>query len=162
MTIWSSILAALEALRANTLRTALTMLGVIIGVAAVIATVSIATGAHARVTEQIQSLGSNLLLVLSGSFNAGGIRLGMGTLHTITEDDARAIQREVARIHNIPFTVVGILTAKGQNACGQERRHLADHVHAASPLLRLAEHLERQTLTGAEGIAPRDALGGHP
>jgi putative ABC transport system permease protein len=56
------------------------MLGVIISVAAVIAAVAIATGAHARVTAQIQSLGLNLLLVLSGSFSAGGIRRGAGTL----------------------------------------------------------------------------------
>jgi putative ABC transport system permease protein len=73
------------------------MLGVIISVAAVIAAVAIATGAHARVTAQIQSLGLNLLLVLSGSFSAGGIRRGAGNAATITEDDARALCRCVRR-----------------------------------------------------------------
>jgi putative ABC transport system permease protein len=107
MTIWSSIGAALEALRANTLRTGLTMLGVIIGVAAVITTVAVATGAHSRVTQQIQTLGSNLILVLSGSINAGGVRLGMGSQLTITEDDARAIQREIATVAGAAAVIRG-------------------------------------------------------
>src|ERR671925_1904249 len=86
---------ALRSLRVNKLRSALTMLGIIIGVAAVIAMVGVGAGAQARVAEQIQSLGSNLLIVLSGSVTSGGIRLGTGSQLTITEDDALAIAREV-------------------------------------------------------------------
>jgi putative ABC transport system permease protein len=71
------------------------MLGIIIGVAAVIAMVGVGAGAQARVAEQIQSLGSNLIIVLSGSVTSSGIRLGTGSQLTISEDDAAAIAREV-------------------------------------------------------------------
>ena len=89
---------ALRSLKVNKLRTALTMLGIMIGVAAVIAMVSVGTGAQARVAEQIQSLGSNLIIVLSGSTNTSGIRLGQGSQLTITEEDASAIAREVPAV----------------------------------------------------------------
>jgi putative ABC transport system permease protein len=89
---------ALRSLRVNKLRTALTMLGIMIGVAAVIAMVSVGTGAQARVAEQIQSLGSNLIIVLSGSTTSSGLRLGQGSQLTITEDDAAAIAREVEAV----------------------------------------------------------------
>ena len=98
MNPWQSARIALRALRVNKLRSALTMLGIIIGVGAVIAMVAVGSGAQARVAEQIQSLGSNLIIVLSGSTTSGGIRLGHGTQLTITEDDATAIQREVAAV----------------------------------------------------------------
>jgi putative ABC transport system permease protein len=86
---------ATTALGTNRLRTALTALGVIIGVGAVVTMMAIGAGAQARVAQQIQSLGSNLIMVLSGSITAGGVRLGAGSQPTITEDDAWAIQREV-------------------------------------------------------------------
>jgi len=86
---------ALRALRVNKLRSALTMLGIIIGVGAVIAMVGVGSGAQARVAEQIQSLGSNLIIVLSGSTTAGGIRMGQGSQLTITEEDSAAIAREI-------------------------------------------------------------------
>ena len=89
---------ALRALRVNKLRSALTMLGIIIGVGAVIAMVGVGAGAQARVAEQIQSLGSNLIIVLSGSTTAGGIRGGQGSRLTITEDDSAAIAREIAAV----------------------------------------------------------------
>jgi putative ABC transport system permease protein len=89
---------ALRALRVNKLRSALTMLGIIIGVGAVIAMVGVGSGAQARVAEQIQSLGSNLIIVLSGSTNASGIRLGQGSQLTITEEDAAALAREIPAI----------------------------------------------------------------
>jgi putative ABC transport system permease protein len=93
-----SVRVALRALRVNKLRSALTMLGIIIGVGAVIAMVGVGAGAQARVAEQIQSLGSNLIIVLSGSTSAGGIRLGQGSQLTITEEDAIAIARELAAV----------------------------------------------------------------
>jgi putative ABC transport system permease protein len=89
---------ALRSLRVNKLRTALTMLGIMIGVAAVIAMVSVGAGAQARVAEQIQSLGSNLIIVLSGSRTSSGIRLGQGSQLTITEEDAAAIAREIPQV----------------------------------------------------------------
>jgi putative ABC transport system permease protein len=99
MNALASARIAVRALRVNKLRSILTMLGIIIGVAAVIAMVSVGSGAQARIAEQIQSLGSNLLVVLSGSINSGGVRLGSGSQLTITEEDAWAVQREVPGVH---------------------------------------------------------------
>ncbi len=98
MSVWQSVRIAGRALRVNKLRSALTMLGIIIGVSAVIAMVGVGAGAQARVAEQIQSLGSNLIIVLSGSTTSGGVRLGNSSQLTITEDDAAAIAREVASV----------------------------------------------------------------
>jgi putative ABC transport system permease protein len=95
MTLWSGILVALLSLRVNKLRSGLTMLGIVIGVAAVITMVAVGEGAQQRVREQIRSLGSNLLVILSGTVTQGGARLGFGSQLTITEDDAYAIAREV-------------------------------------------------------------------
>ena len=93
--VFQALRIALRSLRVNKLRTALTMLGIMIGVGAVIAMVSVGTGAQIRVAEQIQSLGSNLIIVLPGSRNTAGLRLGQGSQVTITEDDALAIAREI-------------------------------------------------------------------
>src|SRR5262245_51973230 len=92
---WASAAIAVRALRVNKLRSALTMLGIVIGVGAVITMVAVGAGAQARVAEQIQSLGSNMIIVLSGSVMAGGVRMGSGSQRTITEDDAWAIQRDL-------------------------------------------------------------------
>jgi putative ABC transport system permease protein len=89
---------AVRSLRVNRLRSALSMLGIIIGVGAVIAMVAVGAGAQARVAEQVQSLGSNLIIVLSGSATSGRVRLGQGTQLTITEDDAVAIEREIPAV----------------------------------------------------------------
>ena len=90
----ASMKIAFRALRINQMRSALTMLGIIIGVAAVIAMVAVGSGAQARIQEQIASIGSNLIIVLSGSITSSGIRMGTGNAQTLTEDDARAIVRE--------------------------------------------------------------------
>jgi len=86
---------AVAALAVNRLRTGLAMLGVVIGVAAVVTMMSVGTGARARVESEIRSLGSNLIIVISGARTAGGVRLGTGSEATLTEDDARAMMREI-------------------------------------------------------------------
>jgi putative ABC transport system permease protein len=95
MTWLASIRIALRALRVNKLRSTLTMLGIIIGVAAVIVMIAIGAGAQSRIEEQIKSLGSNLILLLPGSVTSGGARMGAGSRNTLTDDDSYAIQREV-------------------------------------------------------------------
>ena len=95
---WASARIAVPALRVNKLRSALPMLGIVIGVGAVITMVAVGAGAQARVAEQIQSLGSNLIIVVSGSALAGGVRMGSGSQLTITEDDAWAIQGEITAV----------------------------------------------------------------
>jgi putative ABC transport system permease protein len=116
MKTWSTLQMALGALRVNTLRTALTALGVIIGVGAVVTMMAVGAGAQARVAEQIRSLGSNLVIVLSGSITAGGLRLGAGSQLTITEDDARSIQREVPSIQAAAPVVRGVIQVVFGNA----------------------------------------------
>jgi putative ABC transport system permease protein len=104
----SSLLIALRALMVNKMRSALTMLGIIIGVAAVIAMVAIGSGAKARIQEQIASMGSNLLVVMSGSSTSGGFRGGMGTVPTLTVDDAKAIQTEVSAVKYTAPSINGV------------------------------------------------------
>jgi len=92
--ILASVRIALRALRVNRLRSALTMLGIIIGVGAVIAMMAVGSGATARIAEQIQSIGSNVIIILSGSVTSGGIRFGFGSVQTLSEEDAKAIALE--------------------------------------------------------------------
>jgi len=95
MNLLGLLRVAMRALAVNKLRSLLTMLGIIIGVAAVIVMIAVGGGAQKRVEEQIQSLGSNLLLILSGARTQGGVRLGVGSNYTLSEDDAIAINREI-------------------------------------------------------------------
>jgi putative ABC transport system permease protein len=95
MNFVSLLRIALRALAVNKLRSALTMLGIVIGVGAVIVMIAVGAGAQARVEEQIRALGSNLLLVMPGSTTAGGVRMGFGSGSTLTEDDVVAINREI-------------------------------------------------------------------
>jgi putative ABC transport system permease protein len=98
MDLMSTLRIALRALRTNTLRSALTMLGIIIGVAAVIAMIAVGKGAQTRVEEQVRSLGANVMVLWPASVNAGGVRTGVGGVQTLTEDDARAIAIEVPEV----------------------------------------------------------------
>ncbi|OIP34794.1 MAG: multidrug ABC transporter substrate-binding protein [Deltaproteobacteria bacterium CG2_30_66_27] len=98
MNLYSAGKVAFRSLRANKMRTILTMLGMIIGVAAVIIMVAIGAGANERIASQIASVGSNLLLVLPGSTTSGGLRSGFGSTPTLTMDDARAIGKELPAV----------------------------------------------------------------
>jgi putative ABC transport system permease protein len=98
MSTGEAVRSALAALRANPLRSALTMLGIFIGVAAVIAMVAIGAGARAMVLEQIRSLGSNIMIVLPGNVTSGGVRLGSGARATLTIDDAIALEKEIPAV----------------------------------------------------------------
>jgi putative ABC transport system permease protein len=90
-----SLRIATRALRVNKLRSALTMLGIVVGVAAVVCMVSVGAGAQTEVSEKIRTLGANLLLVMPGARNSGGARLESGTQPTLTEEDAATIRREL-------------------------------------------------------------------
>jgi putative ABC transport system permease protein len=197
----SSVRIAFRALAMNKLRSSLTMLGIVIGVASVIATVAVGSGATQRIEAQIASIGSNLIIVLPGSTTSSGLRLGSGNAVTLSEADARDLPGqcpdialaaptvrggaqvvygnsnwatvisgvtpdyltirelsiadgdmfsdqdvlgatkvallgktvvtnlfggadpvgETIRIKNVPFTVVGVLTPKGQSSSGQDQ-----------------------------------------
>ena len=101
MRILSTIIVALRALRRNAMRSVLTALGIIIGVAAVIAMVSIGNGAKAQVESSIASLGQNIISIFPGNFTTGGVRGGFGTASTLTVEDALAIRHEVAGVVNL-------------------------------------------------------------
>jgi len=107
MNLASSIRIALRALRVNKLRSMLTMLGIIIGVAAVITMIAVGAGAQARVEDQIRGLGTNLVILFPGSVTSGGVRMGAGSRSTLTEDDAYAIQREVRGVQAAAPTLRG-------------------------------------------------------
>jgi putative ABC transport system permease protein len=105
--IVASIRIALRALKVNRMRSALTMLGIIIGVGAVIAMVGVGAGATKRIQEQIQSIGSNLIIVLPGSISSNGVRFGSGGVATLTQDDAKAIAAECPSVALAAPTVRG-------------------------------------------------------
>jgi putative ABC transport system permease protein len=102
----STFKISFRALRVNKMRSALTMLGIIIGVGAVIAMVAVGTGASRKISEQISTMGSNLLIILPGATTSGGVRMGAGTQPTLTMGDADAIIKEcpavadAAPLHN--------------------------------------------------------------
>lgn len=104
----NTLLSAFRALYRNKMRSFLTMLGIIIGVAAVIIMLAIGQGAQHQVKEQILSLGTNILMVLPGSQQQGGIRIGAGSITTLTEEDAMAIARECPAVEYVsPGTRTG-------------------------------------------------------
>ena len=107
MTLLMIIRVAFRALVRNKMRAALTMLGIIIGVSAVIAMVSIGQGASASVQAQIESIGTNLLFVSAGAQNVGGVRSGTGDTgtQTLTVDDLQAIKREVPSVSMVTPSV---------------------------------------------------------
>ena len=98
MNNFAAMRSAWRALRANPLRALLTMLGIIIGVAAVITMIAVGQGATERVQEYMKTLGANVMLVLPGSVNTGGVRQGAGAAQALTEADAEAIALEVPEV----------------------------------------------------------------
>jgi putative ABC transport system permease protein len=104
----ASLHIALRALVVNKMRSALTMLGIIIGVGAVIAMIAVGSGAKQRIEEQIASMGSNLLMIESGSSTSGGSRMGAGTTATLTVDDAKAIETEIPGVKYVAPSIRGV------------------------------------------------------
>jgi putative ABC transport system permease protein len=98
MSALESLRIAMRALRVNKLRSVLTVLGIVVGVGAVVCMVSVGAGAQAEVSEKIRTLGANLLFVLPGAKNSGGARLESGTQPTLTEEDAASIRRELVDV----------------------------------------------------------------
>jgi macrolide transport system ATP-binding/permease protein len=97
--------AATQALARNKMRSALTMLGVFIGVAALIAMVAVGQGANEAVRKQIESLGSNLFVVVPGATTASGVRSGFGSASTLTVTDAEAVRRESPDVSNVSYLI---------------------------------------------------------
>ena len=104
----STIRISFRALKVNKMRSALTMLGIIIGVGAVIAMIAIGTGASKRIAEQISSMGSNLLMILPGATTAGGVRMGAGTQPTLNMADTEAILKECPAVSDVAPVLNGV------------------------------------------------------
>ena len=113
MSILMVFRVALKALARNKLRTALTMLGMIIGVGAVITMVALGTGAQSSIETQIQAAGTNMIMVSAGNFMSAGVRTGQGNASTLTPDDATAI-RDVS---GVQYIAAGVNT-RGQVVAG--------------------------------------------
>src|SRR3712207_3189238 len=124
MRLASTFKIAGRALRRNKLRSGLTALGIIIGVGAVIAMVSIGNGAKAQVEAQIANLGENIILIFSGSTTASGIRTGWGGAGTLKIEDAEAIRREVPGVTAVSEEVPSTspVAAGNQNSFTRDRK----------------------------------------
>ena len=136
----SSMRIAFRALQVNKLRSALTMLGIVIGVAAVIATAAIGSGAKQRIQQQIASIGSNTIIVLPGSLTSSGMRMGTGNAVTLSESDARELPTQCPDIAlAVPIVRGGAQVVYGNN-------NWATIIYGTTP-----GYLEVRELSVAEG-----------
>jgi putative ABC transport system permease protein len=146
---------AARALRRNTLRTMLTMLGIIIGVSAVIAMVSIGQGARAQVEAQIASLGQNVILVMSGNVTRGGFRMGFGSAGSLTLEDYEAIRRELFGVNRASPEVRAFaqVAAGNQNLNTSVMGVSSDYLDLRSWALRSGENFTEQDVRNANKVA---------
>ena len=107
--LWLTIQSALRVLRRNPLRAGLTMLGIVIGVGAVVGMVSLGQGAAASVQREIASLGTNVLIIIPGATTTGGVRGGLGSVSTLTVDDARDIEKRIGDISLVTYASRSVL-----------------------------------------------------
>ena len=113
--LWLTVLSAFRILRRNPLRAGLTMLGIVIGIGAVVAMVSLGQGATASVQAEIASLGTNLLIIVPGATTVSGVRGGMGTVSTLTVDDARDIEKKIGGVTTVLYATRSVLQAIHEN-----------------------------------------------
>lgn len=114
MSFLDAFLSSLSAIRTHALRSVLTMLGIVIGVAAVIAMVAVGNGARERVTAQIQALGANLIIIIPGNITQSGARMGTGNAATLTDGDAAAIRAEISVVQaSAPMVRGGVQVVVG-------------------------------------------------
>ena len=133
MSLLVTCLVALKALARNKMRTALTMLGMIIGVAAVIAMVALGTGARRAIEDQIKSAGTNLIIVTAGNWTVGGVRQGQGASNTLTREDAEAIRVELPAVQ---YLACGVNTRAQAVAGNQNWSTRVQGTDVELPLIR--------------------------
>lgn len=113
--LWLTLLSALRILSRNPLQAGLTMLGIIIGIGAVVAMVSLGQGATASVQAEISSLGTNVLIVIPGATTVGGVRGGLGSISTLTVDDAEDIEKKVGGVTTVMYGTRSVLQIIREN-----------------------------------------------
>lgn len=138
----SSMRIAFRALQVNRLRSALTMLGIVIGVAAVIATAAIGSGAKQRIQQQIASIGSNTIIVLPGSLTSSGLRMGTGNAVTLSESDSRELPAQC------PDIALAVPVVRGGAQIVYESNNWATIIYGTTP-----GFLHVRELSVAEGAA---------
>lgn len=138
----SAVRIAFRALQLNRLRSALTMLGIVIGVAAVIATAAIGSGAKQRIQQQIASIGSNIIMVLPGSLTSSGLRMGTGNAVTLSESDARELPAQC------PDIALAVPVVRGGAQIVYENSNWATIIFGTTP-----GFLEVRDLSVAEGAS---------
>ncbi len=155
MILLATFKIAARALRRNTLRTLLTMLGIIIGVSAVIAMVSIGHGAKAQVEAQIAALGRNVVLVLSGNVSRGGFSMGFGSAGTLTKEDYAALRREISGITGVSPEVRSFaqLAAGNQNINSQVLGVGEDYVEIRSWPVAVGANFSEADVRNANKVA---------
>jgi putative ABC transport system permease protein len=139
---------AVLALRRSLLRTCLTVLGLVIGVAAVITIVSLGQGARAAIEDEVEGAGTNLIIVSAGNWTAGGVRLGMGSSSTLTADDAESIRR----VNGVAYVSPGVRTRQQIIAGAQNWSANIEGVSADLPMIR-SWPLEYGTFFGPGDVA---------
>jgi len=155
MIIFATLRIAVRALRRNKLRTLLTALGIIIGVGAVIAMVSIGNGAKSQIEAQIASLGQNVLNVMSGNFSRGGVRMGWGSAGTLTRDDYESIHKEVDGLNGLSPEVGSNaqVTTGNQNSFVSVKGVSADYLDVRSWGLSSGANFTEQDVRSANKVA---------
>ncbi|HSE59227.1 MAG TPA: ABC transporter permease, partial [Nitrospiraceae bacterium] len=113
--LWLTILSALRILRRNSLRAGLTMLGIIIGIGAVVAMVSLGQGATASVQAEISSLGTNVLIIVPGATTVGGVRGGLGSVSTLTVGDGEDIEKKIPGVAIVMYATRSVLQVIHEN-----------------------------------------------
>ena len=167
MTLLVTIRVALKALGRNKLRTALTMLGMIIGVSAVITMVALGRGAQQEIETQIQSAGTNLIRVRAGNYRRGGVSMGVGGAPTLTVDDVAAIRREVP---GVQYLAAGVSTRDQVIAANENWNTQIEGTDVELPLIRFwevelgaffnASHVRSAAKVAVLGSVVRDNLFG--
>ena len=155
MILLATFKIAVRALRRNKLRTLLTMLGIIIGVGAVIAMISIGNGAKAQIEAQIANLGRNVILVLSGNVSRGGFSFGFGSAGTLTQGDYDAIRREIGGVAGASPEVRSSaqLAAGNQNITTQVMGVGLDYIEIRSWPVVNGENFTEQDVRTANKVA---------
>jgi len=154
MSILMTLLIALKALNRNKMRSSLTMLGMIIGVAAVITMVALGNGAQAVIEEQIRGAGTNMIAVFPGSAQSGGVRLGSGTSSRLTVEDAEALRD----LPDVPYVSEGLQTrqqiiAANQNSNSPIVGASADYVMVKSWPMKYGTFFTEQDVKSAAKVA---------
>jgi putative ABC transport system permease protein len=154
MSILMTLRIALKALNRNKMRTVLTMLGMIIGVGAVITMVALGTGARTTIEERVKSAGTNMIMVNAGNFSQGGVRMGQGNSTTLTPDDAAALKQ----LNGVQYVAAGASTRAQVIAGNQNWSTQIQGTDIDLPLIRswptkYGAFFTQQDVTGAQKVA---------